>query len=229
MSTHFDHTDHFEHTIAVSHPATDHTTPALPMQGSKHHNGWFKRLRLGMGASIAVLGLCGLLATGHSVNLYAQPASDTPVTSQQLSTSAEAPSTTEIKMAPVAAMDYQSIARQAAAQAGINPDIFVRQIQQESGFNPGAVSGAGAVGIAQFMPGTAASMGVNPYDPTSALYGAARLMANLNSQFGGDYAKALAAYNAGPGAVQGAVRAGGANWLAMLPGETQHYVHTILG
>lgn len=124
---------------------------------------------------------------------------------------------------------YMDIARQAAINAGINPDAFVRQIQQESGFNPGAVSPAGAVGIAQFMPATAASMGVNPHDPVQALNGAARLMANLSSQFGGDYAKALAAYNAGPGTVQSAVARGGGNWLGFTPSETQNYVHSIMG
>jgi soluble lytic murein transglycosylase-like protein len=134
-----------------------------------------------------------------------------------------------VQMAYSQANDYVDLARQAAIAAGINPDLFVRQIQQESGFNPGATSPAGAVGIAQFMPATAAAMGVNPYDPTSALYGGARLMAQLSAQFGGDYAKALAAYNGGPGAVQNAVAQGGANWLAFMPAESQNYVHIIMG
>jgi soluble lytic murein transglycosylase-like protein len=127
------------------------------------------------------------------------------------------------------ANDYVSMARQAASNVGISPDAFVRQIQQESGFNPGATSPSGAVGIAQFMPGTAASMGVNPYDPSSALNGGAKMMAGLSAQFGGDYAKALAAYNAGAGAVNSAVARGGGNWLACMPAETQHYVHVIWG
>lgn len=143
-------------------------------------------------------------------------------------------STSQAKTVPVSynvstSASYVDIARQAAISAGINPDAFVRQIQQESGFNPNAVSPAGAVGIAQFMPATAAGMGVNPYDPEQALKGAARLMANLASQFGGDYAKALAAYNAGPGMVQSAVAQGGGNWLAYTPFETQNYVHVIWG
>jgi soluble lytic murein transglycosylase-like protein len=127
------------------------------------------------------------------------------------------------------ANDYVDMARQAALSAGISPDLFVRQIQQESGFNPNAGSPAGAEGIAQFMPGTAASMGINPYDPAQALPGAARLMASLSAQFGGDYAKALAAYNAGPGAVNAAVAQGGANWLSYMPAETQNYVAIIMG
>nr|MBA2677772.1 lytic transglycosylase domain-containing protein [Ktedonobacteraceae bacterium] len=124
---------------------------------------------------------------------------------------------------------YVDVARQAAIRYGINPDSFVRQIQQESHFDPNAQSPSGAVGIAQFIPSTAASIGVNPYDPVSALNGAARLMSSLASQFGGDYAKALAAYNAGPGAVQNAVNVGGAGWLAYVPPETQNYVRTIMG
>ncbi|GLV55297.1 hypothetical protein KDH_21440 [Dictyobacter sp. S3.2.2.5] len=121
------------------------------------------------------------------------------------------------------------MARSAAIAAGISPDYFVRQINQESGFNPNAVSPVGAIGIAQFMPATAAEMGVNASDPQSSLTGAARWMSSLTKQFGGDYGKALAAYNAGPGAVQGAVNAGGGNWLAQLPAETQNYVRSIMG
>jgi hypothetical protein len=125
--------------------------------------------------------------------------------------------------------DYVVIARQAAASAGIPQDYFVRQINEESGFNPYARSSAGAVGIAQFEPSTAAGLGVNPYDPVSALYGAARYMARLANSYGGNYAKALAAYNAGPPAVTRAVNGGGANWLAYMPAETQRYVHAIMG
>ena len=127
------------------------------------------------------------------------------------------------------ASDYVAIARQAAASAGIPQDYFVRQINQESGFNPNARSPAGAVGIAQFEPSTAAGLGINPYDPIASLYGAARYMARLDNSYGGDYAKALAAYNAGPPAVTRAVNSGGANWLAYMPAETQRYVHAIMG
>lgn len=125
---------------------------------------------------------------------------------------------------------YVAIARQDAINAGISPDYFVRQINQESGFNPNAVSPAGAVGIAQFLPSTAAGLGFNPYDPVAALNGAAHLMANYNHNYGGNYAKALAAYNGGPGAVQNAVNGcGEANWMNCLPGETRNYIRTIMG
>ncbi len=129
----------------------------------------------------------------------------------------------------LATSQYVAIAQQDASAVGIPATYFVRQIQQESGFNPNAVSPAGAVGIAQFEPGTAAGLGINPWDPIQALKGAAKLMANYARQYGGDYAKALAAYNGGTGTVQYAVNNCGANWLNCLPGETRHYVYVIMG
>jgi len=124
---------------------------------------------------------------------------------------------------------FVTLATQDALNVGLSPNVFVRQINQESSFNPSAVSSAGALGIAQFEPGTAASLGVNPWDPVQSLQGASRLMASYVRQFGGDIAKALAAYNAGPGAVQRAVMLGGTNWRAFLPAETQNYIRVILG
>ncbi len=124
---------------------------------------------------------------------------------------------------------YVAIARQDAIAVGISPDYFVRQINEESGFNPNSVSPSGAVGIAQFLPSTAAGLGVNPWDPIQALRGAARLMANYAHNYGGDYAKALAAYNGGSGTLQYAVTNCGANWLNCLPGETRHYIYVIMG
>ncbi len=124
---------------------------------------------------------------------------------------------------------YVAIARQDAINAGISPDYFVRQIYLESGFNPNAASPAGAVGIAQFIPSTAAGLGINPWDPISALKGAAQMMANSARQYGGDYAKALAAYNAGSGTVNYAVSACGSTWMNCLPAETRHYIYTIMG
>ena len=124
---------------------------------------------------------------------------------------------------------YVAIAQQDAIAVGISPDYFVRQINAESGFNPNSVSPAGAVGIAQFLPSTAAGLGVNPWDPIQALRGAARLMASYAQNYGGDYAKALAAYNGGSGTVQYAVTNCGANWLNCLPGETRHYINVIMG
>ena len=125
---------------------------------------------------------------------------------------------------------YVAIARQDAINAGISPDYFVRQINQESGFNPNALSPTGAEGIAQFEPGTAAGLGLNPLDPVAALNAAAHLMASYSHTYGGNYAMALAAYNGGSGTVQYAINAcGQANWMNCLPGQTRNYILVIMG
>lgn len=124
---------------------------------------------------------------------------------------------------------YIALARQDAQKVGISPDLFVRQISVESGFDPQSRSPAGAEGIAQLMPETAASLGVDPWNPDAALKAAAHLMARYISMYDGDYAKALAAYNAGTGAVHAAIReCGNARWTHCLPLETQHYIQAIL-
>jgi murein DD-endopeptidase MepM/ murein hydrolase activator NlpD len=113
--------------------------------------------------------------------------------------------------------NYKRIARKDARRYGLDPNIFARQIKAESGYNPNAISPAGARGIAQFMPGTARGLGVNPDNPTQALDAAAKLMADYVKKFG-SYKNALVAYNAGPGRVGG-----------KLPAETQNYIAKILG
>ena len=123
---------------------------------------------------------------------------------------------------------YVSLAWNDAQQSGILPEVFVKQINQESGFNPNAKSPAGAEGIAQFMPATAAGLGIDPWNPAQALQAAAGMMAREIQQYGGDYQKALAAYNAGPVALQNAINACGSSWLSCMPAETQHYVSAIL-
>ena len=102
---------------------------------------------------------------------------------------------------PNAPGDLIDQARQAATAAGIDPDIFARQINQESGFDPTAKSGAGALGIAQFMPATAAGMKIDPMNAAQALTAAAQLDASNLQKYGGDWGEALAAYNAGGGNV----------------------------
>jgi hypothetical protein len=120
------------------------------------------------------------------------------------------------------------IAEQDADKYGISEVYFVNQIHQESGFNPSATSYVGAEGIAQFMPSTAAGMGINPWDPIQALDGAARYMAAKSAEFDGNYAMALASYNAGSGNVDNAIAEGGSDWLDYLPYETQNYVNIIM-
>ena len=135
-------------------------------------------------------------------------------------------------LSPVAASTslqaFVSLAAQDALAAGISPTLYVRQINAESGFNPKALSPAGAEGIAQFLPATAQALGVDPWDPVAALRAAARLMASYMSRYGGDYTKALASYNAGPPTLDAALTSCGAHWLGCMPAETQHYVHLIM-
>lgn len=107
-----------------------------------------------------------------------------------------------------------------AEKYGIRPEIAIVQLWQESRFNPKARSPVGAAGIAQFMPATAREYGVNVNDIDSSLDGYGRFMQKLLRMFG-DYPRALAAYNAGPGRVQ---RAGGVPRIK----ETQNYVRNIL-
>ncbi len=119
--------------------------------------------------------------------------------------------------------EYDSVVEQAAERYGVDPAVMHGLIQQESGFDPNAQSSAGASGLTQLMPGTASSMGVsNPLNPTESIEGGARYLSQLMSQFGGNTEDALAAYNAGPGAVQ---QYGGIPPYA----ETQSYVSKVLG
>lgn len=128
----------------------------------------------------------------------------------------------------IANSPYVSIAELDASNAGIPPTYFVRQIQQESGFNTRAVSVTNAEGIAQFEPSTASGLGIDPWDPVQSLRAAAHLMAGYYHQYG-NYAKALGAYNAGPGTVQSASYACGASWLSCMPAQSQGYVFRIMG
>lgn len=118
----------------------------------------------------------------------------------------------------------------AAAQYGVDPGLALAVAQRESGLNPNATSSAGAQGVMQLMPATAASLGVsNPYDPTQNINAGVRYLASLISQYGGDTTKALAAYNWGPGNLNNAIAAYGGNWLSAAPSETQNYVAAITG
>ena len=118
-------------------------------------------------------------------------------------------------------VDYRQMAAEAARRYNIPVDLFLAQINQESRFNPRAVSPAGAIGLGQIMPGTAKELGVDPTDPMQNLEGSARYLSQQYNKFG-DWGTALAAYNAGPGAVS---KYGGIPPYK----ETQNYVRTILG
>ena len=121
------------------------------------------------------------------------------------------------------ATPYDGLVTAAAQRNGIDPALLHGLIQQESGFDPSAGSSAGAQGLCQLMPGTAASLGVsNPLDPAQSIEGGARYLKQQLDAFGGDAQLALAAYNAGPGAVH---RYGGVPPYA----ETQAYVQKVMG
>jgi cell wall-associated NlpC family hydrolase len=115
---------------------------------------------------------------------------------------------------------YVSTIEQAASKNGIPASLLAALVYHESRFEPTVVSSAGAEGMAQFMPGTAAGLGIDPYDPTEAINGAAQLLGSYTRQFG-SYADALAAYDAGSSAVE---RYGGIPPYA----ETQAAVPAIL-
>ncbi|MEM7615592.1 MAG: lytic transglycosylase domain-containing protein [Pseudomonadota bacterium] len=116
---------------------------------------------------------------------------------------------------------YARKARLAARRHGIPVGMFMALVTQESNWDPQAVSHKGAIGLAQLMPGTARLLGVNPRDPEENLDGGARYLALQYAKFR-SWRLALAAYNAGPGAVE--------RYNGVPPfQETQNYVTTILG
>ncbi|MFZ3583758.1 lytic transglycosylase domain-containing protein [Loktanella sp. DJP18] len=116
---------------------------------------------------------------------------------------------------------YLTLARSAARNHGIPEDLFLRLVQQESGWNAQARSHKGALGLAQLMPATARILGVDPRDPVQNLEGGARYLKQQYAKFG-NWPHALAAYNAGPGAVE--------RYRGIPPyAETRNYVRVIWG
>jgi soluble lytic murein transglycosylase-like protein len=116
---------------------------------------------------------------------------------------------------------YLGVARAAARRHNIPEDLFLRLVQQESGWNAQARSVKGAMGLAQLMPGTARELGVNARDPAQNLEGGARYLRRQYEKFG-TWRLALAAYNAGPGAVE--------RYNGVPPfKETRNYVRIIWG
>ena len=132
----------------------------------------------------------------------------------------QVPSTTAAAAPSLGGVPYGDLFSRAASRHGVDASLLAAVAAQESNFNASAVSPAGARGLMQFMPATAAGLGVDPSDPASAIDGAARYLGSLTKQFGST-PLALAAYNAGPGTVS---RYGG---IPPYP-ETQNYVRSVL-
>lgn len=116
---------------------------------------------------------------------------------------------------------YLDMAKTAARKYGVPENLFLKLVQQESGWDPDVVSAKGAVGLAQLLPTTAERLGIDATDPQANLDGGARYLSMMYTRFG-SWKLALAAYNAGPEAVEAA---------GVIPdfAETKDYVAAILG
>ncbi|MBP1758964.1 MAG: lytic transglycosylase protein [Firmicutes bacterium] len=121
------------------------------------------------------------------------------------------------------ATDMDEIFQRAAERYQIPVNLLKAVAKAESGFNPSAVSAAGAQGVMQLMPATAAGLGVlNPLDPEQNIMGGAHYLSGMLQRYDGDVTLALAAYNAGSGNVQ---KYGG---IPPFP-ETQNYIKKVMG
>jgi soluble lytic murein transglycosylase-like protein len=209
-------------------------TPAVWMgavlmaQGDRLHAGhWFRlALLLNPTTAQANYALAWLARLGQA---FAQAGAATPAAAKPAAPRVEA--TTPEGITKFIQASYPNVSasvakwegvaiKKAAAQEGIDPRLMTALVSVESAFDPAAVSPAGAQGLGQLMPETAAELGVNPRDPWQNLVGSARLLRQNQAQFH-SLPLTLAAYNAG----QNAVRAYGG--IPPFP-ETRNYVWKIL-
>jgi soluble lytic murein transglycosylase-like protein len=118
-------------------------------------------------------------------------------------------------------MDLAGPIKKAARDHGLDPALIRALIQAESGAVPDGLSPKGAIGLMQLMPETASELMVDPFDPESNIIGGSRYLREMLDRFNGDVILALAAYNAGPSAVERS------NGIPPFP-ETRKYVRTVL-
>jgi soluble lytic murein transglycosylase-like protein len=132
-----------------------------------------------------------------------------------------APLVVKPETATPAASGPREMVRDAARRSGLPPEFVESVAQVESGFRPGAISPKGALGVMQLMPATAKTLGADPYDTAQNIDAGTRLLRELLLKYDGDVIKALAAYNAGEGAVD--------KYQGMPPyNETRWYVKKVI-
>ena len=140
---------------------------------------------------------------------------------QRVQKTAAAEKTVAAERANYANPQLTHMIHEAAAKYAVDPKLVSAVAEVESGGDQNAVSSAGAIGVMQLMPDTAAELGVNPYDMKSNVEGGAKYLREMLDTFDGDVKKAVAAYNAGPNAVKAY---GGVPPYA----QTQNYVTSVL-
>jgi len=134
---------------------------------------------------------------------------------------AATPETAALPSHDPASRDPKEMVRAAARRSGLPPEFVESVAQVESGFRPDAISPKGALGVMQLMPGTAKMLGADPHDTAQNIDAGTRLLRDLLVKYDGDVVKALAAYNAGEGAV--------AKYQGMPPyNETRLYVNKVI-
>ncbi len=163
----------------------------------------------------APVALPGLPAQDQGASFASMVAAELASQGAQATVAVDAP-------AMVAPAQIDRLVSENASQMSVDPALVKAIIANESGFNASATSNVGAQGLMQLMPETAASLGVdNAYDPAENVRGGTKYIKGLLDRFNGDVKLAVAAYNAGPGAVE---KYGGVPPYA----QTQNYVQNVL-